>query len=82
MTIDTTFKKIQKIVGDVPVILAGTGASIPHGIPGMPRLACYLQKELCAKYVSDASWVVISSRLDDGIDLESALTKVTPEPSQ
>lgn len=82
MTIDTTFKKIQKIVGDVPVILAGTGASIPHGIPGMPRLACYLQKELCAKNVSDASWVVISSRLDDGIDLESALTKVTPEPSE
>lgn len=81
MTLDNAFKKIQKIVGDVPVILAGTGASMPHGIPGMPQLATYLQKELRSKYVSDGSWVVISSRLDNGIDLESALTQVTPEPS-
>lgn len=81
MTIDTVFKKIQKIIGDVPVVLAGTGASIPHGIPGMSQLAEYLQQELRSKYVLDPSWGIISSRLDKGIDLESALTNVTPEPS-
>ena len=81
MTIDAAFKKIQRIIADVPVILAGTGASMPHGIPGMSQLATYLQQELHSKYVSDASWVVISSRLDNGVDLESALTQVTPEPS-
>ncbi len=82
MTIDMVFRKIQKIMGDVPVILAGTGVSLPHGTPGMPQLAAYLQRELRTKYVSDASWVVISSRLDDGKDLETALTNVTPEPSR
>lgn len=82
MTIDMAFKNIQRIVADGPVILAGTGASIPHGIPGMPHLATYLQQELHSKYVSDASWVVISSRLDNGVDLESALTQVSPEPSE
>ncbi len=81
MTIDTVFKKIQKIIGDVPVILAGTGASMPHGIPGMPRLASFLQEELRTKYTSDAAWTIISSRLDEGMDLESALTNVNPEPS-
>lgn len=82
MTIDAIFKRIQKIIGDVPVILAGTGASIPYGIPGMPQLADYLQKELCIEYASDAAWAVISSRLDDGSDLESALTQVAPEPGE
>ena len=82
MTIDHVFKKIQKIISDSPLILAGTGASMPHGIPGMPQLAKRLQARLSSKYKNDASWVIISSRLDSGIDLESALTQVSPEPNE
>lgn len=82
MTIDDVFKRIQKIISDIPLILAGTGTSIPYGIPGMYGLSVYLRNELSTKYVSDSAWVVISSRLENGVDLESALTQVTPEPSE
>lgn len=81
MEIENVFSQIQKIISDVPVVLAGTGLTIPLHIPGMPQLAVHLQKKLSGKYCSDASWTVISSRLDNGIDLESALTQVSPEPS-
>lgn len=68
------FEKIQKIIQDVPVLLVGTGLSIPFGIPGMRELAEHLLNNLREKYVNDAAWVVVAARLEDGMDLESAMT--------
>lgn len=81
MTQDVAFKKIQKTVSDIPLVLAGTGVSIPHGIPGMGGLARHLQDELDAEYALDPSWGIITERLREGTDLESALTEVVPGPS-
>ncbi len=82
MEINEIFKKTQRIVNDIPVLLVGTGASIPFGIPGMSGLAEHLLNSLREKYVEDATWVVIAKRLEEGEDLESAMTDVNPSPSK
>lgn len=71
-----TFSTIQKYITDTPVVLAGTGISIPAGIPGMNKLSKYLQANLKDKYAENSNWCKISDKLDEGIDLESALTGV------
>ena len=73
---DIVFKTIQTYLTDTPVVLAGTGISIPAGIPGMNKLSKFLQDNLKVKYEKNSIWCKISDRLDEGIDLESALTGV------
>ena len=74
MNKDDIFRTIQEYTTDVPLLLIGTGASIPVGIPGMPELADYLLDNLDSKYSSDKNWCDISKKLKSGIDLESAMT--------
>ena len=38
---DIVFKTIQTYLTDTPVVLAGTGISIPAGIPGMNKLQSF-----------------------------------------
>lgn len=71
---DYIFRKIQDYLTDTPVVLAGTGVSIPAGIPGMGELAKYLMSELNDKYCSDTNWNVVTEKLNDGAGLEEALT--------
>ncbi len=73
---DIVFKTIQTYITDTPVVLAGTGISIPAGIPGMDQLSKFLQSKLNDKYADNPNWCRISDELDNGIDLESALTGV------
>ena len=73
---DSLFKEIQTYLTETPVVLAGTGVSIPAGIPGMNELSTFLQNELKEKYKENTKWQKITNRLDEGIDLESALTGV------
>lgn len=74
METEEIFIKIQKAVRDVPLILIGTGGTIPYGIPGMKELADFLIKELDAKYNTDEEWKIFATRLQAGKDLENALT--------
>lgn len=74
MNKEEIFKTIQEYTTDVPLILIGTGASIPVGIPGMAELAQYLLDNLDPKYSSNTNWSEISSKLKNQVDLESALT--------
>lgn len=74
--IDIVFKTIQTYLTDTPIVLAGTGISIPVGIPGMNKLSKHLQSNLKDKYAENINWCKISDKLDEGIDLESALTGV------
>lgn len=82
MDLKNIFIKVQNIINDVPLLLVGTGASIPYGIPGMKGLSEYLLDTLREEYIDDPAWVNISARLESGIDLESAMTNIMPEPSQ
>lgn len=68
------FKTIQDYTSHPPLILAGTGLTIPVGIPGMGALAEYLREHLDEKYKTDPAWVSISNRIVSGIDLETALS--------
>lgn len=71
---DYVFKLVQKYLKNVPLILVGTGGSIPYGIPGMQQLATHLIGKLGEKYKAESEWVKLKKQLDDGKDLETALT--------
>lgn len=69
------FRVIQEYTSNPPLILAGTGLTIPVGIPGMGALADYLRKQLDGKYKVDPSWINISDKISSGVDLETALSE-------
>lgn len=71
------FMKVQDYVSDVPLILFGTGGTIPYGIPGMGKLSEHLIKNLDYKYIDNQEWSKFISNIRDGKDLESALTDIT-----
>lgn len=71
------FKTIQQYLSDVPLLLIGTGGTIPCGIPGMVELSEHLIHELDDKYRDDIEWIKFTSNLKSGKDLESALTNLT-----
>ena len=71
------FSRIQKMLLDVPMVLLGTGATIPLGIPGMPALSAHLIASIDEKHNTCPSWITIRNRLNDKIDLESALADVS-----
>ncbi|MEE0992496.1 MAG: hypothetical protein UH542_05920, partial [Bacteroidales bacterium] len=73
----TIFKMVQDYLNDTPLLLLGTGASIPVGIPGMPLLAEHLRNELSDRYKTNTNWERFVENLDKGLGLEQALTDVT-----
>ena len=75
MEIEEIFKVIQEYTSNPPLILAGTGLTIPIGIPGMSVLADYLQKQLDKKYNNHPAWINVTQKLNSGIDLETALSE-------
>ena len=76
---DKIFSIVQKYLEDVPVILVGTGATIPLGIPGMYDLSKHLIAALNEKYKASSAWEQVVNNLNDGIDLESALAGIILE---
>lgn len=69
------FRVIQEFTSNPPLILAGTGLTIPIGIPGMGALADYLQKQLDEKYNDHPAWINVTKKLNSGMDLETALSE-------
>jgi len=63
-------KLIQKYLEKQPVIILGTGATIPYGLPSMPELANHLKTS-----ITDGSneWKAFLAALDKTGDLEKAL---------
>lgn len=73
---NTLFKLVQQYTGDNPLLLIGTGGTMPYGIPGMNKLAEHLIFTLGDKYNSDSEWDIFITRINTGLDLESALTDI------
>lgn len=73
---DYIFRTIQSYITDPPLVLAGTGISIPAGIPGMDELAKYLKSQLEEKYYSHPTWNSVLEKLNTGCGLEEALTGI------
>lgn len=68
-------RQAQKYFENVPVIVLGSGASVSYGLPTMWTLSEYLKNNI--KVESNTQWNKFVQLLDDGIDLETALQKVT-----
>lgn len=71
---DKIYELIQKELSTTPLILIGTGGTMPYGIPGMGQLAIRLQQDLTPKYSTDKEWLKFEERLVSGVGLEVALT--------
>ena len=85
MTKEQIFTEIQNIVSPNPVLVIGSGASVPYNIPGMSQLATELKNFLSSKtYTNSESVKAVHEfieNLDHGMGLEDALlkTKATDE---
>ena len=85
MTKEQIFTEIQNIVSANPVLVIGSGASVPYNIPGMSKLASELKNFFSAKtYTNPESEKAVHEfieNLNHGMGLEEALlkTKATDE---
>ncbi len=73
---ENIFKAIQKSVTNTPLILVGSGASAPHGLPSMYTLGKHLIDQLGDKYHGTLCWDIFEENITDGQDLEKALTGI------
>lgn len=84
MTADSEFtyeelaKHAQSFLSDRPVVVLGTGATIPYGLPSMPALADALLARITDH---PEGWDAFADRLDKSKDLEQALHDV-PLPQE
>lgn len=77
METDALFKLIQQSVKSPPLILVGSGGSAPYGLPSMWDLGNHLKVTLDSKYSGDYFWDRFIEDLENGQDLESALSNKT-----
>lgn len=73
-TFDQLARHAQHYLAERPVVVLGTGATIPHGLPSMPTLAEGL---LAAITDNPEGWDAFAKRLDETKDLEQALHDVS-----
>lgn len=65
----------QKCYQENPVIILGSGASIPHGLPSMHELQKYLADQVNPEEGHEAdAWEAVENALSSGLHLEQALS--------
>ncbi len=74
MTLDELAKHCQSCAQKNPVIVLGSGASIPHGIRGMGDLAVWLRDSVRPDEGAEVdAWTLVRTALAAGDHLEAAL---------
>ncbi|WEJ08557.1 SIR2 family protein (plasmid) [Sinorhizobium sp. M103] len=74
MDIETIAKVAQRCFASIPTVVLGSGASMPHGLPGMKALSQYLNSSVHPKgSTEEEKWSAVSQALDRGEHLEAAL---------
>lgn len=68
---------IQRCISLNPVIVLGSGASAAYGFAGMSQLAIHLIQSITPDQEDNEKWNDFKAELESGIDLESALHKVS-----
>jgi len=80
MNKDEAFREIQAICNSTPVIVLGSGASVPYGIASMNQLANELKRFFSSKSYANPEDVKavreLIDVLDSGVGLEAALHQV------
>lgn len=72
--LDEVAKRCQACVGNRPVIVLGSGASMAHGVRGMGDLASHLKEKIEPLGAEEAAaWLLVRSALNAGEHLEAAL---------
>lgn len=77
--LEIAVKDGQKCLRKSPVIVLGSGASIPEGLPSMKELADHLKGSISNGKLSNTDenlWREFIAKLDDTKDLESALQAI------
>ena len=77
MDTNAAYKAIQKYLENTPLMLIGSGNSCANGIPGMSELAQEIVRELDAKYSGDKAWDALKASICSGVDLETAMGRVS-----
>lgn len=81
MSIEDIGKLAQNCVEHHPVVVLGSGASVPHGIRGMGDLTRVLEDNLVSEgQEENDTWRLIRTALANGDSLEEAL-QTTPAPA-
>ena len=78
---DSIGKLAQNCVHHHPVVVLGSGASVPHDIRGMGALANVLREDLTIEGQEEDAWTLIRTALANGDGLEEALQKATAPAS-
>ena len=74
MTVEAIRKLAKSCIEDIPVVVLGSGASVPHGIRGMEALADVLRDNLAVENQKEKkAWTPICKALAKGDGLEAAL---------
>lgn len=74
MELEDLAKQCQRCAQNNPVIVLGSGASIPHGIRGMSNLAIWLRENVRADEGPELdAWALVRTALAAGDHLEAAL---------
>ena len=82
MSIENIGKLAQNCVQHHPVVVLGSGASVPHSIRGMGALADVLKDNLTIEGQEEQdAWTLIRTALANGDGLEEALQKTTAPAS-
>lgn len=68
----------QQCFSSNPVVIFGSGASSPHGLPGMPTLQEHLIQKVHADVgAEEDAWLLVKTALASGDHLEQAMTGKT-----
>jgi hypothetical protein len=82
MTLDELAQACQRCAQKNPVIILGSGSSIPHGIRGMGDLAIWLREQVQPEEGPETdAWLLVRTALASGDHLEAALENKTLPPS-
>ena len=74
MELEELARQCQRCAQNNPVIVLGSGASIPHGIRGMSDLAVWLKDSVQAEEGPESdAWMLVEAALAAGDHLEAAL---------
>lgn len=82
MEIETLLKLIQDWTNRVPLIILGSGASVPHKLPSMWTLGEHLKNNITFTEANDIKqFEEFKEKLDKLADLESTLLQIQLRPS-
>jgi hypothetical protein len=76
---DPARRSIQKCFESQPVVVIGSGASVPYGLPGMGALGEQLVKRIVPEDSEKDIWAKICAKFSDSVGIESVLDELPPE---